>query len=231
MPNCTISLIAYPASEFALTATRRDFYGWATPNSHRVSILLEELGLPYTATGVNIRRKEQFAPAVLRLNPYGKIPVLVEHQDGQQPVVLFESGAILQHLAETHGRFLPPAGPARAETLSWLMVVLTALGPYTGQAHHWTELAPEPSAPAREHSIALVRRVYALLEARLAGLPFLAGEAYSIVDIAAWPWIMRHGWADLSLVDYPNLARWSRLVGERPAVQRGIAVPAGARLE
>jgi GST-like protein len=201
----------------------RHFFGWATPNSQRVSIMLEECNLDYAVTGVNIRAREQFAPEVLALNPYGKIPILVE--DGRP---IFESGAILLHLAERHGVLL---GEDRASTLSWLMVGLTSLGPFTGQAHHWTELAPEKPEAARAHSVALVDRVYRLLEARLAEVPYLAGGACSIADIAAYPWVAKHGWADRRLQDTPNLAGWFARVGGRPAVQRGMAVPAGARLD
>jgi GST-like protein len=205
------------------------FYGWATPNSQRVSILLEELGLDYAVRGVNIRAGEQRAPEILALNPYGKVPILVERRDGVAPLVLFESGAILLHLAETHGRLLP-AGEARAATLAWLMVALTSLGPMTGQAHHWTELAPDKPAAASAHHVGLVTRVYRLLEARLAAVPYLAGAEYTLADIAAYPWVARHGWAAQSLADYPAVAGWFARLGERPAVARGMAVPAGARL-
>jgi GST-like protein len=207
------------------------FYGWATPNSQRVSIMLEELGLPYAATGVNIRAGAQFAPEILALNPYGKIPILVEQRQGGTSLVLFESGAILLHLAERHGRFLPAAGDVRAETLSWLMVVLTSLGPFTGQAHHWTALAAEQPPAPQVHTVALVTRVYRLLDARLAAVPYLAGGVYSVADIAAYPWIARHAWAWQSLDDTPALAAWFERLGDRPAVRAGMQVPAGARLE
>lgn len=203
------------------------FYGWATPNSQRVAIMLEELGLAYEAIGVNIRAREQFAPAILALNPYGKVPIL--EQPGRPPI--FESGAILIHLAEAHGRFLPREEPARAAVLSWLMVALTSLGPFTGQAHHWTELAPEKPEAARRHTVALVERVYRLLDGRFSETPYLAGEEYSIADIAAWPWVAKHGWAEMRLEAFPNLARWFATVGDRPAVKRGMQVPKGARLE
>jgi GST-like protein len=203
------------------------FFGWATPNSQRVSIMLEELGIPYEVTPVNIRARAQFAPEILALNPYGKIPILVE--EGAPP--LFESGAILLHLAEMHGRFLPPSGAARGVTLSWLMVALTSLGPMTGQAHHWTELAPEKPEVARRHTVGLVERVYRLLDDRLAVVSYLAGEDYSVADIAAWPWVAKHRWAEQKLDDYPGLARWFSVVGARSAVIRGMSVPAGARLE
>lgn len=212
------------------TVTRRHLYGWATPNTHRVSVLLEELGLDYGVTGVNIRRREQFAPEILALNPFGKVPILLEEHAEGPPLVLFESGAILIHLAEAHGRFLPVDGPERAATLAWLMVALTGLGPVTGQAHHWTELAPEKPEAARAHALAQVERVYRLLDGRLGEVPYLAGAAYSIADMAALPWIGRHGWAERRLEDTPNIAAWYERLMARPAVARGLAVPKGAVL-
>lgn len=210
-----------------MTRERR-LYAWATPNSQRVSIMLEELGLPYEVRKVNIRAREQFAPEVVALNPYGKIPILVE--EGRPP--LFESGAILLHLAETHGRFLPSAGdPARAETLAWMMVALTSVGPFTGQAHHWTGLAPEKPEAARRHTVGLVERVYRLLDSRLGATRFLAGDEYSIADIAAFPWVAKKHWAEMTLDDRPHLARWFADIATRPAVMRGMNVPAGVTLD
>jgi len=208
----------------------RHLYGWATPNTHRVSILLEELGLDYGVTGVNIRARAQFAPEILALNPFGKVPILVDEAAGAPPLVLFESGGILLHLAEAYGRFLPASGSERADTLAWLMVALTGLGPATGQAHHWTELAPEKPAAARAHARAQIDRVYRLLDGRLAAQPYLAGAAYSIADIAAFPWVARHGWAEHDLADTPHVAGWHARLAQRPAVQRGMAVPHGAIL-
>lgn len=206
----------------------RTLYCWATPNSQRVSIMLEELDLAYAVRPVNIRAREQFAPEVVALNPYGKIPILVDQ--GAPP--LFESGAILLHLAERHDRFLPPPGdPARAETLAWLMVVLTSLGPFTGQAHHWTGLAPEKPEAARRHTVGLVERVYRLLDGRLAKARFLAGDAYSIADIAAFPWVAKRHWAEMTLQDWPHLERWFAEIHARPAVMRGMNVPAGVTLD
>lgn len=193
--------------------------------------MLEELQLDYTAHGINIRARAQFAPEILALNPYGKIPILVETYAGVPPLVIFESGAILLHLAEHNSQFLPADGALRTTTLSWLMVVLTSLGPFSGQAHHWTELAAEQPAVAQTHSVGLVTRVYRLLDARLAEVPYLAGDAYSVADIAAYPWIARHGWAWQSLEDYKALAAWFTRVSARPAVQAGMNVPAGAKLE
>lgn len=208
----------------------RHLYGWATPNTHRVSIMLEELGLHYGVTGVNIRAREQFAPEILALNPFGKVPILVEQRAGQPPLVLFESGAILLHLAEQHGRFLPTSGDGRAQTLAWLMVALTGLGPAMGQAHHWLDLAREKPEVARAHAASQVDRVWRLLDDRLAREPFLAGAEYSIADIAAFPWIARHGWAGRDLAATPHIERWHGALTQRPAVQRGVAVPAGAIL-
>lgn len=203
-------------------------YLWATPNSNRVSILLEELALAYRVHGVNIRAREQFAPEILALNPYGKIPI-VTIGTGAARQVLFESGAILIHFAEAHGRFLPASGPARAETLAWLMVVLTGLGPMMGQAHHWTELAPEKSEAAIRHTTALVDRVARVLEARLATHRYLAGD-YSIADIAAFPWIARPHWGLIEMKGFANLARWHDEIAARPAVRRGMDRPEGVRL-
>ena len=205
-------------------------YGWATPNTHRVTILLEELGLQYSVTGVNIRAREQFVPHILALNPFGKIPILLEQRADVAPLVLFESGAILLHLAEVHGRFLPAGVSERAATLTWLMVALTGLGPAMGQAHHWTDLAPEKPEAAKDYALASVARVWSLLDLRLAEVPYLAGADYSIADIAAFPWITRPGWAARRLEDTPNIARWHDRIAARPAVQRGIAIPRGAVL-
>jgi GSH-dependent disulfide-bond oxidoreductase len=205
---------------------------WATPNSNRVSILFEELGLAYRAIGVNIRKREQFDPAILAMNPYGKIPVVAWRETAAADAprhVLFESGAILIAFAERHGQLLPASGPARDQALAWLMVALTSLGPMTGQAHHWTDLAPEKPDVAVEFTVRAVARVYRLLDDRLAASEHLAG-AYSIADIAAFPWVARASWARLDLTDYPALKRWHDRVVERPAVRRGMAVPDGAIL-
>jgi GSH-dependent disulfide-bond oxidoreductase len=212
-----------------VSAATIDAWLWATPNSNRVSILFEELGLAYRVHGVNIRAREQFAPEILALNPYGKIPIVVIEERGEREV-LFESGAILIRFAERHGRFLPLEDHARGEVLKWLMVVLTGLGPMMGQAHHWTELAPEKPEAAARHSVGLVERVVRLLDARLAEVPYLAGPEYSIADIAAFPWIARPHWALIDLDRFAHLKRWHDAVATRPAVIRGMAVPAGAKL-
>jgi GST-like protein len=215
--------------------TELEAWLWATPNSRRVSLLLEELGLSYHVHPVNIRRQEQFAPDILALNPYGKLPIL-RWREGGEHRVMSESGAILLYFAEQSGRLLPSDGKARAQALQWFMFAMTSLGPMTGQAHHWTELASEKPLAAQQHSLALARRAYGVLEGHLApnhraqGEGFLAG-AFSLADIAAYPWVAVHDWAQIDLADYPAIAAWMARVEERPATARGMAVPHGARLE
>ncbi len=202
---------------------------WATPNSNRISILFEELGLDYTVVPINIRRGEQHSPDILSRNPYGKVPVVAWH-DPSGERVLFESGAILLDFAERHGRLLPATGQARSETLAWLMVALTGLGPAMGQAHHWTDLAPSKPDEARAHSVGLALRAFTTLEKRLSKVPYLGGT-YSIADIAAFPWISRSNWATLNLQDFPHLAEWHDRVASRPAVVIGMSKPEGAVLQ
>lgn len=210
--------------------TELEAWLWATPNSRRVSLLLEELGLSYQVHPVNIRKQEQFAPDILALNPYGKLPILRWREGGRQQV-MSESGAILLCFAEQSGQFLPPAGEARAQVLQWFMFAMTSLGPMTGQAHHWTALAPEKPQAAQQHSLALARRAYGVLHGHLAqGEGFLAGE-FSLADIAAYPWVAVHDWAQIDLADYPAIAAWMARVEARRATARGMAVPHGARLE
>jgi GSH-dependent disulfide-bond oxidoreductase len=204
-------------------------YLFATPNSHRVSILLEELGFAYRIVPVNIRKREQFAPEILALNPYGRVPIVTWNEDGERRV-LFESIAILETFADMAGRLLPPAGAARADALAWTMVAATSLGPMTGQAHHWYDLTAKPNPVAATHTQSLVARALRTLDQRLADVEFLAGD-YSIADIAAFPFVARASWARIALADYSNLARWHDSIAARPAVHRGVAVPAGIRLE
>lgn len=202
---------------------------WATPNSRRVSILFEELGLKFEVKPVNIRAREQFAPDILALNPFCKVPIVI-WQDAGTEKVLFESGAILVQFAEAFNHFLATAGATRDETLAWLMVVLTALGPHSAQAHHWSALAPKPSEPALEYYVGLADRVYRVLDGQLADKRYLAGE-YSIADIAAYPWINVSNWTTLDIKDFPNLERWYHEISTRPAVIRGMALPVGVVLE
>jgi GST-like protein len=203
-------------------------YMWATPNSRRISILFEELGLNFSVIPVNIRAKEQFAPDIVALNPFGKVPIVVwqEHEEQRQ---LFESGAILIDFAEEGGRFLPTAKVKRAETLSWLMIALTGLGPHSASAHYWSDLAVEKSSLALDYHVGITARVYKLLDERLAAHEYLAGD-YSIADMAAYPWISVSEWTTLDIADYPNLLNWYEKVSLRPAVKRGMSLPTGISL-
>jgi GST-like protein len=203
-------------------------YMWATPNSRRISILFEELGLNFSVIPVNIRAKEQFAPDIVALNPFGKVPIVVwqEHEEQRQ---LFESGAILIDFAEEGGRFLPTAKVKRAETLSWLMIALTGLGPHSASAHYWSDLAVEKSSLALDYHVGITARVYKLLDERLAAHEYLAGD-YSIADMAAYPWISVSEWTTLDIADYPNLLNWYETVSLRPAIKRGMSLPTGISL-
>ncbi|WP_159817043.1 glutathione S-transferase family protein [Colwellia sp. 20A7] len=204
-------------------------YMWATPNSRRISILFEELGLNFDVHPVNIRAKEQFAAEITDLNPFGKVPIVV-WQECEEQRLLFESGAILIHFAEAGKQFLPAESKERSEILSWLMVALTGLGPHSASAHYWSDLAVEKSPQALDYHVNFTARVYRLLDDRLADNEYLAGD-YSIADMAAYPWISVSEWTTLDIEDYPNLLRWYKHVGLRPAVQRGMSLPTGITLD
>jgi GST-like protein len=203
-------------------------YLWATPNSRRVSILFEELGLEYDVHPINIRAKEQFQPHILALNPYGKLPIVTWQKDDESHV-LSESGAILLHFGEYSSELLPRNGPARGEVLMWLMFALTSLGPMTGNAHHWTELAPRKPQVAIDHHASLVARAYGFLDDKLAKSEFLAGS-YSVADIAAFPWVAVYHWASIDIKRYPAIGDWLARMQERPVVVRGMAIPQGVVL-
>lgn len=196
-------------------------YTWGTPNGRKVSIMLEECALPYRVQAVDITQGAQHAPGFLAINPNGRIPALVDAANG---VTVFESGAILIYLAEQTGRFLPSAGPARYAVLQWLMWQMGGVGPMFGQAHHFRRFAPEPVPYALARYDAEVARLYGVLDRRLGEAEFLAG-AYSIADMAVYPWVMRHEWQGIALDAHPHVARWAAALGARPAVQRGMEVP------
>ncbi|MFA7292133.1 MAG: glutathione S-transferase N-terminal domain-containing protein [Rhodocyclaceae bacterium] len=197
-------------------------YTWGTPNGRKVSIMLEECGLPYVVQPVDITRGEQFDPAFVSLNPNAKIPAIVD-DDG--PLTLFESGAILVYLAEKTGRFLAPSGPARYAALQWLMFQMGGVGPMFGQTHHFLRFAPEPVPYAIDRYSKETRRLYGVLDARLADNDYLA-EDYSIADMATFPWVARHEWQKIDLAEFANVSRWFADVGSRSAVKRGMEVPA-----
>jgi GST-like protein len=199
-----------------------DLYYWATPNGHKIAMFLEEAELPYRLIPVNIGKGEQFAPEFLRISPNNKIPAIVDYApaDGGAPLALFESGAILLYLADKIGRYIPADLRGRNETIEWLFWQMAGLGPMAGQNHHFTQYAPEPVPYAIDRYVKETARLYAVLDGRLAGREFIAGERYSIADMACYPWIVPHERQRQNLADFPQLARWFAAVGARPATQR-----------
>jgi GSH-dependent disulfide-bond oxidoreductase len=195
-----------------------DLYTWPTPNGRKISIALEEFGLPYRVHPVDIGRGEQHRPEFLRISPNGKIPAIVDDATGR---TLMESGAILLYLADRHDRFW---GDDRWQTVEWLMLQMGSIGPMLGQAHHFLRHNPGKAPYAEERYRAEARRLYGVLDRRLADRACLAGS-YSIADMATWPWISRYEWQDIDWTEFPNLKRWYRDIAARPAVQRGYHVP------
>jgi GST-like protein len=198
-----------------------DLYTWTTPNGRKVSILLEELGLPYTAHPIDITKDEQFAPDFLAISPNNKIPAIVDRESG---VRLMESGAILIYLADKAGRLLPREGEPRYRVLEWLMWQMGGLGPMLGQAHHFLRFNKGKAPYAEERYAKEAHRLYGVLDRRLAERAFVA-DAYSIADIAIWPWVSRFEWQTVDLGTYPNVKRWYETIAQRPAVRRGYDVP------
>ena len=203
-----------------------DLYTWTTPTGRTISIALEELELPYRVHPINIGKGEQFAPEFLAISPNNKIPALVDPEGpGGEPLALFESGAILIYLAEKTGRLMPTEPVARLTALQWLMWQMGGFGPMLGQAHHFRRFAPEQIPYAVDRYTNETRRLYGVLDKRLAEAEFLAGD-YSMADIATFPWAARHEWQGIELGDFPQVKRWYDRIAERPAVVRGMAVPA-----
>ena len=202
-----------------------DLYTWSTPNGRKVSIMLEECGLAYRTHKVDIGKGEQFREEFVELNPNSKIPAIVDY-DGPngKALKLFESGAILIYLAGKCGRFLPAGTRGKYKALQWLMFQMGGVGPMFGQAHHFLRAAKEPVPYAIERYAKETRRLYAVLNRRLAHAAFLA-EEYSIADIATFPWVARHEWHKVDLVEFPHVKRWFDVISARPAVARGMAVP------
>ncbi|MDE0255123.1 MAG: glutathione S-transferase family protein [Rhodospirillaceae bacterium] len=203
-----------------------DLYTWSTSNGRKASIMLEELGADYTLHPIHIGKGDQFTPEYLAINPNGKIPAIVDSDGpGGAPITVFESGAILIYLAEKYGRFLPAEPVARMEVIQWLMFQMGGIGPIFGQVHHFLRAAKEKVPYGIERYGTEARRLYGVLDRRLDGRDHLAGDGYSIADIATWPWVLRHEWQQVDLADYPNVKRWFDAIGSRPAVQRGIQIP------
>ena len=198
-----------------------ELYYWTTPNGHKITIFLEESGLPYTIAPVKIGAGEQFKPEFLDISPNNRIPAIIDRdpQDGGAPIPVFESGAILLYLAEKTGRFIPSDLRGRVEALQWLFWQMSGLGPMAGQNHHFSQYAPEKIPYAIDRYVKETNRLYGVLNKRLADRPFLAGD-YSIADMAAYPWIVPHERQGQNLDDFPNLKRWFKEIEARPAVIR-----------
>jgi GSH-dependent disulfide-bond oxidoreductase len=205
-------------------------YSWATPNGHKVHIMLEECGLPYRTVGVDIGAGDQFKPDFLAVSPNNKIPALVDPDGpGGKPISLFESGAILLYLAAKTGRFLPTDLTARYEVLQWLMFQMGGVGPMLGQAHHFRLYAPEKIPYAIDRYSNEARRLYGVMDKRIAKSRYIGGAEYSIADIAIFPWLRSWKNQGIDWNEFPQLKGWFDEVAARPAVVRGVDVLAAQR--
>ena len=200
-----------------------DLYTAATPNGHKVSIALEELGLPYTLKVLDLGAGEQRSPAYLAINPNGRIPAIVDH--GAGGFAVFESGACLVYLAEKTGRLMPADVQGRSRVMQWLMFQMGGIGPMMGQANVFFRYFPEKIPAAIDRYQGECKRLFRVLDGHLAGHEYLAGD-YSIADIANWAWVRTHRWSGVEIDDLPHLKRWRDAIRARPAVQRGIEQPA-----
>ena len=203
-----------------------DLYYWPTPNGHKVTMLLEETGLDHDIKPINIGKGEQFDPAFLKIAPNNRMPAIVDHEpaDRGAPLSLFESGAILLYLAEKSGQFIPAGIRGRSEVLQWLFWQMGGLGPMAGQNHHFVTYAPERIPYAMDRYVNETNRLYGVLDRRLADRPFVAGDDYSIADMASYPWIVPHERQKQDLNDFPHLRRWFEGIRERPATRRAYDV-------
>ena len=207
-----------------------EVYSWATPNGHKVHIMLEETGLPYRVTPVNIGAGDQFAPEFLAISPNNKIPAIVDPDgpDGK-PISVFESGAILVYLAGKTGRFLPGDVRGRYRVLEWLMFQMGSIGPMLGQTHHFRVYAPEKLPYPIDRYTNEARRLYGVMDKRLGSARYIAGDEYTIADIAIFPWLRSWKNQGIDWNDYPHLKGWFDEIAGRPAVQRGVEVLAHLR--
>ncbi len=207
-----------------------DLHYWPTPNGHKITLFLEEAGLPYEIKPVNISTGDQFKPDFLKIAPNNRMPAIVDHEPagGGAPISVFESGAILLYLAEKTGKFLPQDVRGRFTVLEWLFWQMGGLGPMAGQNHHFSQYAPEKIPYAIERYVKETNRLYGVLDRRLEGRDFIGGADYSIADMAAYPWIVPHERQQQRLEDFPNLQRWFTAIGARPATvaayEKGKAV-------
>ncbi len=201
-----------------------DLYTWTTPNGRKVSILLEELGVDYAAHAIDITNGDQFDPEFLKIAPNNRIPAIVDHDTGLH---MMETGAIMMYLAERYGKFMPD-GDERWRAIEWLMWQMGGLGPMLGQVHHFVKYNRGKSEYAEERYSKEGHRLYKVLNAKLDGRDYIAGEGrgdYSIADMACWPWISRFEWQEVDLADYPQVRDWYLRIAERPAVQKGYHIP------
>ena len=198
-----------------------DLYTWTTPNGRKVSIMLEEVGLPYRTHAIDITKGDQFGEDFLKVSPNNKIPAMVDHDTG---IALMDSGAMLMYLAKKAGQLLSDDEATYWQTIQWLMWQMGGVGPMLGQVHHFTKYNPGKAPYAQDRYLTEGKRLYGVLDKQLAETEYLAG-GYSIADIATWPWIARFDWQTIDLNDYPNVKRWYLAIADRPAVQRGFDVP------
>ncbi len=201
-----------------------DVYYWSSPNPWKVSIMLEETGLPYRVIPTNIHQCDQYTPEFLALNPNARVPVIVDHDTGKEPVTVFESGAILLYLGEKTGQFMPKTDEGRLELMQWLMWQMSALGPMSGQAVHFQHHAPEKLDYPITRYQREVTRLYGILDRRLADREYLLGSGYTILDIATYAWVSLHSYVLGEIDIFPNLKNWLTQLAERPAVARGMKV-------
>lgn len=207
-----------------------ELYYWPTPNGHKISIALEEMGLSYEVKPVNIGAGDQFKPEFLAFSPNNRMPAIVDHNGpGGKPITVFESGAILLYLAEKTGLLMPMAENERIAVYEWLMWQMGGFGPMLGQAHHFNHYAPEKVDYAMKRYSAEANRLYGVLDRRLAKTKYVAGETYSIADIAILPWTRTYQRQNVTIEDYPNVAAWREELGSRKAVLAGIKVGAQLR--
>lgn len=201
---------------------------WTTPNGHKIVIALEELGLPYRITPINISTGEQFKPDFLKVSPNNRIPAIIDHapDDGGAPLGVFESGAILEYLADKTGKLLPKATRPRFEALQWLYWQMGGLGPMAGQAHHFVHYAPEQVPYGINRYVKEANRLYGVMDRRLADRSYLAGDELSIADIACYPWVRVHERHGQNLGEFPNVRRWNDAIAARPSVIKTYEIAA-----